>query len=589
VLDPQILYFNVLGLLSSVAIPVVCHFVIYGKTISFRSVINSVLIAEYVFITAAIVLGTAGFFYWWLLLPLLLGCFYGARVLSWRFHAGEDRNTGKITQVHVFFILAFVVFALLLSQIRPVRFSSDSYGKYMGLGRIIAVTHTLPVVDPETLENSHSSRAPVTALHSALLFALLKAHGQIARGTPLYFFILTVLLLMGWGYEAKGLVGSFVFPIVALGSLYFLHMIISVTQEPPVLFFSTLSFYYLRHYLSERSILSLFYLVAAVSLGLLSKESMLAVACITLIGLVASCRSRQEFVRLVFCGLLFSFPVIMWFARNYYYWGNPVFPFFENFFTSWFYDYTLLGRTISAPIIRGADLTSLQFVKAFMLTFPLILFAVSHVVRHWEEDYVKVVFVALLVTFIFLVSGGLRWLVRYLVLFLGVYAAFAGMEVIRIKERFFPRVRWQFILGVAGILIVTGFSVHASRLPSYKQTKGYRFKVMEYFERETPNKKVLRFFGNETLDLATWYSRTGKVYMVYRLHDLRFIKLIGGKLDFMRGTNYLHKEFKKAGIEYVYFVKRKDPYEQIFRNIEGDQSRFKLIYENGQAKVWKLR
>jgi len=249
-----------LGLFSSVAIPVVCHFVFYGRVVSFRTAINSILIGEYGFITLAIVLGAVGLFHLWLLGPLLLGCFLGARVLFGGIPSTEKGKKGDITKLHLIFILVAVVFALLLSQIRPLRFSSDSYGKYMGLGRIIAVTHTLPVVDPETLENSHSSRSPVTALHSALLFALLKADGQIARGTPLYFFILTVLLLMGWGYEAKGLLGSFVFPIVALGSLYFLHMIISVTQEPPILFFSTLSFYYLRHYLSEKSILSLFFL-----------------------------------------------------------------------------------------------------------------------------------------------------------------------------------------------------------------------------------------------------------------------------------------------------------------------------------------
>ena len=586
----QILLYNVEGLVSLLIIPIAGHLIIYRRSLSFKHIMISIFISNYVLVGLMLVLGLAGLFYIWLLLPLALILFYLLglilRKLSW-----IDLAEGtQFSKMHLVILLCLIAFLLFQSQLLPHDFSADTYGKYLGNAREISSEHKIPSVNLDTLEHSHISRPPIAMLYNAYIFSLLHPDEQLARGMPIYFTILTLILLMAWGYEEKGKDASIVVPVVVLGSIYFWKTSLAVMQEPSLLFFCTLSFYCLNKYLTDRCLLHLIALIGSLTLGLLSKDSMLLVSGLIFVSLFFFSNTKKEPVSIIGYGLLFSFPVLLWYSKNYYIWGNPVFPLFDNIFKSKLYEYTSLSSKITSPILKANAVPLSRFLSQFVTTFPLFALWGLYSVRNWRKGYIKIISITFSLTLIYLMVSGMRWLPRYLSHFVGVYAVCAGIELARLKEQLLSNIKWKFILVPACLLVAVGLSIHRHQLPDYYEVKKYRFKAMEYFEEHAQNKKEIRFLGDETLGLANWYSKSGKKYIAFRFHDLNFIKATNGDFNLSENSSYFYQKLKGIGIEYIFSAHRKKVYTQtnFWEVIEEDKEHFKLVFDDYGAKIWKL-
>jgi len=585
----ELLLYNISGFVVLLMVPLLYHAIIYGVNSDFKLIVNSLFASNYIFIIWMLILSTVGFFYSALLVALSLITFIVIRLNIKKVPSTKQsiyQTSHNIRSIHILILILFVAFSMIQSQLRPDAFSSDSYAKYLGRGHHIALEHHHPVVNSDNLEYSHNSSSPVAYLYTGFIFSSLFTHEQLARGMPIYFMTLTLLLVMAWGDIITGLNTGLLAVAITLSSFYFLRSSIAVMQEPALLFFTTLTFYYLFNCIKRPTFKSIFMIFGALSLALLSKESILIVAVIVFIGIIFSVKKTIGVHKIFLYSIIGSLPILFWFSKNYYYWGNPVFPHLEIIFKSHFYDLVKLSQDIVKPSVDSAQVPLGRFLFLFIATFPFILFAIRYCIKYWHEDQIKIISIAFVLTLLYLLVYNGRWLVRYLVHFIGIYSIVSAVSLSEYKNK----ARYLYnptSITIISIMFMMAWLYHVSSLVPYKQAKGSRFEVMDFLNQHTSGSKVVKIMGNEDLPAVNWYMRDKKIYHSYRFHDIDFLKINGGALR-VADVSSIYEQLSKINVKYVYAANRPITNDLFYSKISNGSKYFNLVFDSGGAKIWEL-
>ncbi|MBN1993487.1 MAG: hypothetical protein JW953_12370 [Anaerolineae bacterium] len=581
---------TLLGLIWLLALPLLFHGIAFGYSRRFQHVLVSVLVANTILLTVMIGLGLAGWFYLWsvggtaLVLVAALAC-------CRRFFLSPTFNGGpEINYHHILVLTLFLLFCLGALFIRHYPYHSDTWSKYLGAGAEVAYTGRIPTLDLTRLELGYSN-APLMMLYNAWEFSLWGRNDEFSRGIPVFFSTLTLLLLIGWGAEhTSAKAAPYLLAGVLIISQAFFRSFIGIIQEPPLLFSVTAMFYWLERYFNGKSLVSYAMLAMAAGLAVLSKFSApIPVALVLVIALAV--QPRRLPVKLLL-GVIATLPALLWLGRNALVWGNPLYPFMVSLFPTHepIRTLSLLGAAMTGDILQIAWVSPLAFIKDMALSFTLAPLAVVIMIRCRKQPLPWIVALAVLLTFLFLVVTGARWLERYFYPYVAVYALYGGLAVIAIvvwaQKRIARCLSWPwFALGLA-LLMAFELGVLYLKHPVPYYAEPHHLAVQEYFQTHAPEGNTVNVLVYHSF--VHWYDQK-RAYRLTRFWDPDFIFLTNREFDVSGDGEYLYQKLKQARVDYIYFAPVPNPYPQFWDTIARDDQHFELVLDKFGARIWKLK
>ena len=197
----QLIGEGLLGFSVVLATPLLLYLLAFRNNKS-TGVLFSLIIGSYVLCAYTIVLGMAHLFNGILILALSLGTAIFIWLSLRKSKLIKVESVG-IDRSQILIILLFIVFILGL-QISRQCFSSDTFGRYLPLARIIASEQAIPAFSLQNYSGYAISGMPLLDTFIAFLFSLTKTTAEnLSLGIPLFFTIATIFLLFTWGKECK--------------------------------------------------------------------------------------------------------------------------------------------------------------------------------------------------------------------------------------------------------------------------------------------------------------------------------------------------------------------------------------------------
>lgn len=587
----QLIGESLLGLGVLLATPLLLYLVIFrfrnNKSIS---ILFSVIIGSYVLSAYIIIFGLLHLFNGVLILALSLL----TAIFIWIVLKKSKLTKVESVDIDRSMILTVLLFAAFIIglQVAGWCFTSDTFGRYLPLGRIIANEHTIPAFHLQNYSEYAISRMPLLYILIAFLFSLFKTNAEnLSLGIPLFFTLSTIFLLFAWGKEYKDKNVPFFVMITLLLSLSFFLFSPVVLQESPLLFFATAMFYLLFKYVKTRENLYLILLSASSSLLILTKYSGILLSVLVFLGLLIKSRSKKELGHIFIVFLLFNTLALIWFARNFYYFGNPVFPFFAQLFSGELNHYQELISPFWELYALENYISPLHFIKDMFLYSPAIIFAFIYMYKNKKSFEVQFVFASYIVL-IFAMAATFNGSIlreRFMYPFMGVLALFAAIEMSKIYDLVLPKfmiinktkiAKTMVVVGVASLLLIA-----VTAYPFvHRFNEGNN--LLDYLQQHEGTKDV-RIFGDSEVDELDWY---GNYTMIGPCWCLSFIELNNGEPFYLnRSSEYYYGVFKRTGIKYVYDNPKLCAFDQIFIEINNDKKHFEIVYDNNGTRLWKIK
>lgn len=308
-------------------------------------------------------------------------------------------------------------------------FSGDAYALWLSIAREIARSGYIP----DFYIGTPVSREPLLSLLFAATFSFFGSFSEfLCLWVPFLFTSATLIIIYQWAKNKKlGKIFLFFVPFLFLSNV----LINSVggwnlLQESLILFFATAFFYYYDNYLADKKFKDLFFLILSFVLACASKISGPFLV-LLLVYLFLKSKNKKQ---ILFYLVLLSLPIIIWFARNYLVFDNPIFPLFNSLFKGRYYQVVnnyQYFRNIST------DFSLARFSYAFSLlifAFPFLFLALYQFIKSRRWDYLVFFFAFVFFKEIFLFTVTASN-VRYYYSFLGLFLVYALVGLERLKSK----------------------------------------------------------------------------------------------------------------------------------------------------------
>jgi len=580
-----------LGLLTLIVYPLLVQLWFFGPSRDATQWSASALIGSATLTVACLLTGLAGIFNFWTatVLALVLICLTRWGIKQWpRLSVlGEGLLTEpRIGRTEIAVLVLFFLFALGGLIIRRYPYNSDTFRKYLGGGADLLENRHIATLNLEE-GNLGYSNAPVAMLFNGYIFSLWGINDEFSRGIPVFFTLLTVLLLMAWAKEE----GPQVAVIAAVGAFAASQVIfrsyIAILQEPPLLFFTTHLFYWFRRLLQHRTMTDYAFLVLAAAMAMLSKYSaLIPVVLVGGAGLLTAPRSWRH--RLAYV-LLYASPTLLWLGRNWLIWGNPIYPFLDGIFHSNLYTYGLLSAEIVAPYIAQNWVPLGGLLKDLALSFTFIPFALMAWWPRRRQVWVWLYLACFALVLVMLRLQGSRSLERYFYFCTGVYAVYAGVGITTVYQHLIAR-RWSlpqgvWLTGLALLLVAELAMLYWKHPVPYYLEQRYEHVVLEYLQRHVPPGGTVTVLGDS--GLVTWYDRE-RDYNIWRFHTISYLIRSQGKCAMESPARELHDCLAQAGVEYLYRPPGESVYQEFWETVSATPDYFFLVLDAEGARVWQV-
>jgi hypothetical protein len=636
-----------------------------------HDLVLSVTVANGVLLAVMVVLGLLGWFRLWMVGGLTLALLVAPTPLWRRLFAPEAayrgcqfiRGSAALTREHQQLLVLFLLFSLGVLAIRRYPYHSDTWGKYLGAGATVAETGRIPSLDMAALQVDYTN-APLVMLYTAWEFSFWGRDDRVARAIPVYFTTVTLLLLFAWGNAAHSCSipsprptptqrrttrgvgsgtwrteyvqctvdaasvpdragGQDVFPhlvtALLIGSQAFLRSFVGIIQEPPLLFFVTLAFYFLWRYSrpgrsltnckrsSRATQVDYGLAIIACTCALLTKFSapipILLIGFALLIGHPADGGHPRQLVPKLAWGALLSWPATLWLGRNWAIWGNPIYPQLEHLLgcPGRLHELTLLSSQIASVNLQAAWISPAAFLLDMALTFPFAPLAAVRMVRERKHPLTWILVVWGLATLAFLLVTGARWLERYFYGGIGLYALYAALGALDIRAHVLwrtlgqnasapgaqrePLPRWVSPALVSLLMLALLVSLYLKHPVPYAG-RPYEEATVSYFQAHVPEGETVTLLVDASL--VTWYD-PARAYRQWRFHDLPFLLATDGHFDPEQDAAYLHDELARVGVLYVYSSPQRKTRPHFWEEVAGHPEYFEPVLDAYGAHLWRVR
>ncbi len=593
----------------------VFHIITFGKSRNFFHITISILVTEYTTITVMEFLGFVEWFDGLLIFLTAIGILVliGFYIHKNRQLVNNISNKSVIMENSSFmYILLFGLFLFFLQKNAFPPFLGDSYIAYLPWAKTIALDHFIPAYDINSSFYT-VSYPPLAYTKIAFLFSILGSFSEsISSAMPLFYACLTIFILIGWAKEKS--INGFLVLIPLIFSLTFLYDGRSVLQEPPLILFFTVSFYFMFKYLESKDNFSLVLLSISLSLSVMTKYSGFLIFIVFFIFLLSKYHLIQKRYLLLF--ILLQLPWIVWLTRNLLYYDNPFYPLFSfisphnpvTVAISKYAQYMSMHTTST----HLASSTFKEFVINTLIGFPCIIFAIIYFIKKYKDIEVKFFISIFVIYFIVLNVSGNRYLDRYFFPFIGLFAFFAAIEISKLLSRpinikILDRKKFLilgFLLLSYGVFTVVLWAPgHFSKeiksgnvskiLASFDPRIHYEpwvdfsedFKVYDYL-KNNDQRPYLRIYGDSSYILY-WYGN----YTVFYPGSITWVSMVNGSLDYEKDSNYFYSELTNQKIDYIYdspLIKR-EFIDNLYVTINNDTDHFKLLYDENGYRLWRIK
>lgn len=611
-------------------IPVVFHLIAFRKSIQFIHILSSILVGNFILAFMAEIAGLAHFFdaKIILILSLLVAGVIGYLVKKKNIFNTENIIGTNISKTSIFLVIGIAIFLFLYQKNFFPPFTPDTVDTYLVWARTIVNQGSIPAFD-ERCWRYVVHYPPFLYTTIAFLFSFFGGYfDSIAAAIPILYSCLFVFLITNWGEEhahADRYASFFIIISLLLAPFYFTYYSIQVLQEAPILFFATASFYFLFKYLRTKETIFLVLLSISSALMSLTKYSGLVITAILFCMLIIGTRDKKEIQKIFAIFPLIHIPNVLWAIRNFYYFNNPVYPAFKSIFKNSIYPNITLKLPAyleQSQIVAAYPVPPQEMAIGFFIVFPAFIFTLFYMFRNWRKIEVQYTAACFVIFLLFLYISSWRLLTRYLYPFLGVFALYAGIEMLRwynaipikvIKRKKNTIVKTTIIIlcimtlllmpiGIGNIIsnVKTGnYKVIANDInPDYLDPREPHFKsvfeneseVLNYLQNNEKEKNLI-IFGEYTY-VFDWYGNYttlqawgGKSFLV------RNQNINKEPFDFAENSTYMHNKLKKLGVDYIYdsAAWEQSLEEILFDKINQDTKHFELVYNKNGYRLWKLK
>lgn len=373
------------------------------------------------------------------------------------------RRSFSFSKKYLWFFLIVPVVTAGFGYLRGF-FTGDAYALWLSIAREISMNGYIP----DFYIGTPVSREPLLSLLFAATFSFFGSFNEfLCLWVPFLFTSATLIVICQWAKNKK-LENFFLFFIPFL----FLSNILvdssggwNLLQESLILFFATAFFYYYDNYLADKKFKDLFFLILSFVLACASKIFGPFLLLILFYLFLKSKNKKQ----ILFYLVLLSLPVIIWFARNYLVFDNPIFPVLNGLFKGSYYQVVnnyQYFRNIST------DFSLDRFSYAFSLlifAFPFLFLTLYQFIKSRRWDYLAFFFAFVFLKEIFLFTVTISN-VRYYYSFLGLFLVYALVGLEKLKSKWLLRL---FMLVALGQLLFIPITDSSSRFISFFEDKFY--------------------------------------------------------------------------------------------------------------------
>lgn len=471
-----------------------------------------------------------------------------------------NKDTKRIGKLRLYVLLIVLLASIFFFSYKLI--SPDTWGAYLPWSRILATEKTIPAFHLETNKYYGIYYPPLLYSYVGYLFSLTgKFYMSIAHSVTIFFSACTFLLVLNFKKRKEIL-------LIASVLLFFNNIFFrtnsSILQEMPLLFFTTCSFYYFFKYLENKNREDFVLMTISCSLCSLTKYSGILISFIFFCWIIYKKLDKN----LIFIFMLFQAPIVLWLFRNYYYYGNPVFPMLNKYIGSKFY-FKPVERKVWTEVSTAVNRAIMNFIKSL----PIFFFAFLNIFRNFKQFEKKMIFLSLL---FFLISLLIVFYpnVRYLFPFYGILVLYAGEEIYNLFSRIIDPLFKRVNFGLLGVILLIFLSIGIGLKD--KDYKTEEFEVLDIIEENSI------IFGVQS-SILIWYGEC----TVLGYNNLSFLVLNKGHMtadySILDDFDYI---YDNSGATYITEENYKN-FEIIFNKIENDP-KFKLIYNKNGIRIWKV-
>jgi hypothetical protein len=289
----------------------------------------------------------------------------------------------------------------------------------------------------------------------------------------------------------------------------------------------------------------------------------------------------KEVLTLILTIGIFSLPAILWYLRNWYYFGNPFFIRYTTLF---------VGDFLKIPSVLdyGRIPFVIQFFKDIIACFPAFVLSFVYIIKNRRYSEIKFVLFSTFLLFLSIFFSGEVRYSRYMMPIYGIFALYAGIMISELFEGKRNTLKLLNIEIIASLVILFLMIFSFIRIYYYYgQFDPYRDekKIVEYLAAENYGKSpyVLGTWGPTLI----WY---GNVTLISP-NSYHFLVLNDGeRLKYDKNSSYYYELFKKIGIEYIYSRKNESlEYNKMTQKINRDKEHFELVLAKNGLKLWKIK
>jgi hypothetical protein len=180
---------------------------------------------------------------------------------------------------------------------------------------------------------------------------------------------------------------------------------------------------------------------------------------------------------------------------------------------------------------------------------------------------------------------------RYMFLFFGIFALYAGSELSTLYDLVPSRVLRENKMAISVILFILLLSYSFARISIYythidKYDYNAQKGVLQYLSQNKEEDEALRIFG-EFSPVLIWY---GDVELIFVPESIKLlIPKEYSTFKYDEDSIYYYKLLTKIDTDYVYDTPTYDYFDIIFMKISKDERHFKLVYHDRRGyKLWRI-
>ena len=620
-------------------IPIAFHLIAFKKSTIFIHILTSVLIGTFILAVVGEVTGILGFFDGRIILAMSLSIAAVSGYLVNKKGLFENVTSYNISKTSIFLAVGIVIFCFLNQKNKFPPFSPDVIGRYIPWAITIANEHSIPAFHLASPEY-YIFYPPFLYSTIAFLFSLFgECVESVSVAVPILFTGFLVFLVANWGDEHGHGISLFVLLALLLSPFHASFRLLScfyVLQEAPLLFFTTASFYLLFKYLRTKENIFLVLLSITSALMVLTKDSGLIISAAIFCALIIGTRERKKIYRILTIFPLLTIPGIVWLIRNFYFFGNPVYPTLQKFFNPQDIIYTMCHinhnayHTVGLPAyipVPAYEYSFLEMMVKFIFAFPAFVFTAYYIFRNRRRYEARFTAIFFTIFLILLYITNWRLLVRYIYPFFGIFALFAGIEMSRFYDKIpikLIREKKKIIIKMALIIICIMFLL----IPSIEGNFRYNLKtgnyeaivhdidlgyldplevhfqskyilgsddenesgVLEHLQKNDKREKLI-IVGECSWK---WYQEYGYTTPSFGSVPFRALcyNVIKQPFNLTQNSTSIYNNLKRMGVNYIHdsaSVKSNILDELLFEKIIRDPEHFELVYDQNGYRLWKIK